>query len=168
MAVAGETDEFEQLVDSVASREPIELAQAVGDVLVDCHRWEELPVLEHEPELPLVDLRVRDLFVAPEDAPRDQRLQADHGSQQRRLAAARCAQERENLTLRHLEGSIVHGDLFAVLDGHVLDTKSCHVCTSLGRTRSAAIITAAVITANTTEAASAVTWLSPVGRLNSR
>ena len=91
--------------------------EAVGDVVRDRHVGPERVVLEHHADVPLVRRQPVHHAVAEADLARVGLVEAGHEPQQRRLAAARRAQEREQLAVIDGEvGPIHRGDGAEPLD----------------------------------------------------
>jgi hypothetical protein len=84
-------------------------AQAEGDVLEHRHVAEQRVVLEHEAHLPLAHVHVGGVLAREQDAARVGRLQARDDAQQRGLAAARRAQQREQLARADVQRHVPQG-----------------------------------------------------------
>ena len=80
-----------------------------GDVVADRQVRKQRVVLEHHVHGPLVGWLAGHVAVAQQDAAARRQLEAADHPQGRRLAAARWAQEREELAGGHLEGHVVDG-----------------------------------------------------------
>src|SRR5581483_3868239 len=103
VAVAGvrEADELEQVVDALA---PVELVPAANpepelDVLPRGHVREQRVRLEDHPHVALVGGDAGDVLAVDEDAAAVRTVEACDEAQRGRLAAARRAEEREELAL---------------------------------------------------------------------
>src|SRR5690606_35286189 len=83
--------------------------EPVGDVLVDAHVGEERVALEHHGDVPEVGGQAGDVVVVQPDLALGGTLQPGDHPQDRRLAAARRAQQREQFSLRHVEVDMVDG-----------------------------------------------------------
>ena len=98
-AEARQADELEELVHPLAprgGRHVLDL-QAEGHVARHVEVTEELPVLEHQAETAPVHRQACEVLAVPGDRPRGQRLQPGHRTQQRRLAASRGPEQRDDL-----------------------------------------------------------------------
>ena len=95
--------------------------QPVGDVLLDRHVREQRVGLEHHVGRPLVGRQPGHVLPVDLDAPEGRRLEAREHPEQRRLAAARAAEQAEQLALPDVEADVVDGDEVAELLGDLLD-----------------------------------------------
>ena len=77
--------------------------EAVADVALDAHVREERVALEHHVHGPLVRRHPEQVSAIDLDATRLGRLEARDGAQQRGLAAARRAEQREELVVGDVE-----------------------------------------------------------------
>src|ERR1035437_7403405 len=118
---------FDQLAEGPPVVQPA-AARAVGDVLEDRHR-ERVGALEDHANAAsqLDDAHVRVHHVlAVEAAPAldagagDQVVHAVEAAQERRLAAARRADQGQDGAVLHVEADVTHRDLLAIADGDVL------------------------------------------------
>jgi len=97
--MAGQADEGQQLVDAgllLRGRLAARL-QAEADVLPHAEVGEKRVVLEHDADAALLRGHGADVAAVELDATAAQGLQAGDGAQQRRLAAARAAQQGQHL-----------------------------------------------------------------------
>ena len=85
-------------------------AQAEGHVVEHRHVPEQRVVLEHEADLALAHVLVGRVLAVEQDAAVGRVLEAGDDAQQRRLAAARRAEQRDELAGRELEADIVERD----------------------------------------------------------
>ena len=97
------------------------LLQAVGDVLLDGHVREQRIGLEHQVDRALVGRHVGHVGAVDQDSPAGRVLEAREHPQQRRLAAAGAAEDREQFALLDLERNVVDGGDVAVALGDALD-----------------------------------------------
>ena len=102
------------------------LEQRERDVLRDGERAEERARLVDDPHLAvellhLAHVRRRDVHAEDADAARLRLLQADQVLEQRRLAAARAAEDHHDLAAADGHADVVEDDLVAVAGGQVLD-----------------------------------------------
>ena len=95
--------------------------QPVGDVLLHAHVREERVGLEHHVGRPLVGRDAGHVLPVDLDPARGRRLEAREHPQQRRLAAARAAEQAEELALVDVEADIVDGGEVAELLADLLD-----------------------------------------------
>ena len=105
-AAARQADELQQLVDARRRRRLGDLAvdQAVGDVVGDREVGKQRVRLEDDAVVALGRRQHRDVAPALEDAAGGLRLEAGDDAQQRRLAAARRAEEADELALARSRG----------------------------------------------------------------
>ncbi len=98
-AAAGQADELEQLVDARRDPRLLDLAvdQPVGDVVADGQVRKERVRLEDDAVVALGRRQHRDVALALADPARGLRLEPGDDAQQRRLAAARRAEEADEL-----------------------------------------------------------------------
>src|SRR5688572_12302353 len=82
-------------------------AQAERDVLEDRHVTEKRVVLKHEADAALTNLPAGRILAVEEHAAAIGRLEPRHDAQQRRLAAARRPEQRDELARAHLEAHVV-------------------------------------------------------------
>jgi hypothetical protein len=109
--------------------------QAEGDVLPHREVREQRVALEHHVDRPLVGRQVRPGPAVQHDAARGRRLEARQHAQQRALAAARRAQQREDLALGDVQADVVDGLVAVEVLDDVLDLQE-------RRPRGAAVLTA--------------------------
>src|SRR3546814_695381 len=100
------------------------LLEAEGDVLLDVHVREERVGLEHHVHGPLVGRHAGHVLALQQDGALAGRLEAGQHAQQRGLAAARGAEQREELAPEDVEGDVVDGDEVAETLG---DADNLHV-----------------------------------------
>ena len=121
---------------------------------------EELAVLEHQREAPLVGGYAGQVAASPGNRAPAERFQAGHRAEQGRLATAGRAEDREDLAFRQLEGDVGDRPPAVVGDGHPIEAEGrCahqNAPTDGIRSRSTASTTSAVVPASTTDAASAM------------
>ena len=84
-------------------------AEAERDVLEHRHVAEERVVLKHEPDAALARLPVRRVLAVEQHAALVGRFEPGNDAQQRRLAAARRAEQRHELARAHLEADVAQG-----------------------------------------------------------
>ena len=93
---------------------PLAAAHAAGtqrelDVVGHGHVAKQRVVLEHEADFALPRAEVRDVAAVQHDAAVIDRREARDGAQQRALAAARRAEQHEQLAVLDLRGDIANG-----------------------------------------------------------
>ena len=91
----------------ISSRRQALHLQPVGDVGAHAHMREQRVGLEHQVDRPLVRRQRRDVAAVEQDAPVARRLEAGEHAQQRGLAAAGRAEQREELVLADVERDAV-------------------------------------------------------------
>ena len=118
-------------LDQTVERPPVVLpaaARAVGDVLVDGHR-ERVGALEdhadtasqlHDAYIRVHDVLAVEADLALDAGARDQVVHPVEAAQERRLAAAGRADQRQDRAGLDDKRDVAYGDLLAVKDGHVL------------------------------------------------
>ena len=130
---AGQLHQLEQVVDALSGLVLGALAdiEAEGDVLAHGHVLERGVVLEHEADAALVRRQLGDVDAADLDLALVGAVEpADH-PQERRLTAARRAEQRGQRAVRHLHRDVVQG-------GEVTEPfrdvrcDDCHVCSPCG------------------------------------
>ncbi len=82
-------------------------AQAEGDVLEDAHVLEQRVVLEHDADAPLARRQRRDVVAADQHGARIRPLEPGEHAEQRGLARAGGAEQREELAARDIERDVV-------------------------------------------------------------
>ena len=109
VGLIGQVDQLEQLVDAAPDLLPGLAAhlQREGDVLADGHVGEERVGLEDHADRPLAGGHVGQVAPGDLDDARIGPLEPGDAAEQRRLAAARGAEERDELARRHLERDVV-------------------------------------------------------------
>ena len=116
IASASSTRRFSSLRDR-----PL-LAQAVGDVVEHVQVRKDRVRLEHHVRRPLVGRDQRRRLIVDEDLALGRKFEPRDHAQQRGLAAARRAQQREELAAFDVERHAVDGlDAAGELFGHILD-----------------------------------------------
>jgi hypothetical protein len=101
-------------------------AQSEGDVVEHRHVAEQRVVLEHEADLALAHMGVGGVLAIQQHTPCVGLLQAGNDAQQRRLAAARGAEQRHQLTGGKVQRHIAQGGEVAEALVDVLDLDSHH------------------------------------------
>ncbi len=96
-------------------------AQREFDVVGHGHVAEQRIVLEHQADATIAGAHVRDVLAMQGDASVIDAGQAGDGPQQGALAAARRAQQDEELALAHLEGNVVDDGLFLISLGDLVE-----------------------------------------------
>ena len=81
--------------------------QTEGDVFGGRHVGKKSVALKHHPDAALLRLGMRDVFAVDEDAARIWRLKTGKAPQQRRFAAARGTEQRDELPLFDRKGKIL-------------------------------------------------------------
>ena len=120
-----EADDLHDLADAATQLGPADPLglEAVGDVLLDAQVREQRVGLEHHVDRPLVR---RHAGAGPRRRPRCGplgRLEAGDRAQQRGLAAARRAEQREELVVGDVERDAVQGDRVAVDGADAVDAE---------------------------------------------
>ena len=118
-----------RLLDAAVDLVLLDLAQlqAEGEVVVHAHVRVERVALEHHRDVAVLRRHVVDDPVADEEAPVADLLEAGHAAQRGRLAAARGADQDEELAVLDLEVQVVDGDdVFAVPLVHVVERDGRH------------------------------------------
>ena len=118
LVVAGEADELQHLLDAGAalgSAGTPAILQAEADIVLDIHVGEQRIGLEHHSDLALVGRQRRDVLALDEDGAGGRALEAGDHAQDRGLAAARGAEQRDELAL--VEGEVDALDDLVVLEG---------------------------------------------------
>ena len=95
--------------------------QAEGDVLFDRHMREQRIGLEHHVDGPAIGRRAGKVLAVEDDFARRRLLEARQHAQQRGLAAAGGAEQREEFAVVDIEREVVDGDEIAELLGDVLE-----------------------------------------------
>ena len=100
-SVAGEADDGEHLGDPRVAGGPVEALhpQPEGDVAGDVAVWEQLLVLEHHADPAAMRRHAGDVDPVETDRARGDRDEAGDGAQQRALAAARRAEQGDDLAV---------------------------------------------------------------------
>ncbi len=106
--------ELHQLQHRLDARRDLVLGQAVaaqaeGDVVEHREMREERVALEHHVHRPLVGRQPGEVLAVERDRSRGRRLEAGEHAQQRRLAAARRAEQGEDLALGDVDRDVVDG-----------------------------------------------------------
>ena len=101
--------------------------QAERDVVAHGEMRKQRVVLEHHVDRPLVRRHLRDVLAVEQDAALIRRLEAGQHAQQRGLAAAARAQQREELAGADVERQAIHRAKAAESLGHALDAQQRHV-----------------------------------------
>ena len=117
-----ELDQLEHLLDALVDlglRHAF-LLQAEGDVVLDRHVRKQRVGLEHHVDRAPVGRDAFHVLAVEHDAARRRLVEAGEHAQQRRLAAARGAEQREELALVDDQRQVVDGDEIAELLGDVL------------------------------------------------
>ena len=111
-----QSDLMERVAHAALDRLPIDLshAQAEGDVLGHAHVRKNRVVLEHDSDIALLGRTVDDVVAVDQDLPLVRRDEASDHPQGRGFAAARWAEEGEELAGRDLEADPRHRDGAAV------------------------------------------------------
>ena len=78
------------------------------DIAFDRHVWKERVALEHHPHRPALRRAPREVFAVQQDAAAIGEVEAGDHAQQRRLAATRGPEQREELSGLDVEADIVH------------------------------------------------------------
>ena len=118
---------FIRAIRSIASSGSVGVfLQRQTDVLRERHRAEQRPALVRNADAaqcrkPLVALGGGDVDAIEPDMALHRRMQPDQMLEQRALAAARTAEDREYLAVLHLEIQVVQDRIAAVADGQMLD-----------------------------------------------
>ena len=97
-----------------------------GDVARHRHVGEQRVVLEHHADAPRARRQVRDVAPRDADRARTRALEAGDHAKRRGLAAARGAEEGDELAGRHVKVEALHHLMVAVALGQALDRQEAH------------------------------------------
>ncbi|CAM2138117.1 hypothetical protein PT2222_100127 [Paraburkholderia tropica] len=98
------------------------LLEAERNIRFHAHMRKERIRLEHHVDRTAIGRQRREVLAIDEDLARGGRFQPGEHAQQRGLAAARTAEQREQFILRDVQADVVHGDAVAELLDDVFDT----------------------------------------------
>ena len=120
---AGKPDALEHRVDAARDLRARDTAtrKAVADVFADAHHREQREVLEHHVDGPAIRRHAAHRLAADRDGSGVGRKEARDHPQQRRLAAARGAEERDQLTLADLQVDLMKHRGVAIADHHLVE-----------------------------------------------
>ena len=120
-AVAAQAHQREDLVRAHVDRRARVTAhlQAKGHVAAHVALRKEHVVLEHQPDVALVHGHAGKVAAVERDSATGERLEAGNSAQQRRLARAARAQERDRFDLTHGQGDAVDHDRVVVGDADI-------------------------------------------------
>ena len=123
VAEALQLHQRQHLLDALGDLAPPDpvLAQAEADIARDIEMREQRVVLEHHVDRPAVRRHGADVLAVEQDAAGAQLLEAGEQAQQRGLAAAGGAEQREELALPDVEGEVFDRADRAEALGHALE-----------------------------------------------
>ena len=161
-----EADDLHDLADAAAQVRPADALglEAVGDVLLDAEVREQGVALEHHVDRALVRRHPEQVLAVDLDAARLGRLEAGDRAQQRGLAAARRAEQGEELVVGDVERDAVQGDRVAVDGADAVDAEQgCggHFVVPVSRVSRCAAITVTMLTSRRRVARALTSGVTP-------